>query len=479
MNFSKNLKKLLNIIAQIDILLFRHYFVHFWRLYMKVQYISSACVLLEHQGIRILCDPWLTDGIYYGSWFHYPPLKYTPEDFGDVDYIYISHIHPDHMDMETLRRLPRSIPILIHDYAEKFVLRNLENLGFENLREVQHKEVVNLSDTFTLEILAADNCDPSICGKFMGCSVITPYNKTIQIDTLAVFHANGKTVVNTNDCPFELSYSVCDYIKSKYNTIDFLLVGYAGAGPFPQCFEMDENNKVTKALEKKQQFLNQTLLFLNRLQPLSFMPFAGQYHLGGRLAKLNEYRGVPEIEDLPEIFASLLHKNQIKTECILLNSGEWLDIEKGLVSNPFIPPSKEERDTYIQEVLSLKKYVYEIHKYDYENPEQVLIKLSEAHQRMKRYQDKDNYWSEWCIYLDIGHPVLYKIPFNGDAVSIVEPGMEIQPFVRISLNYDLFMMILNRKAHWNNAEIGSHLHYKRQPDMFERGVYHFLSYLHV
>ena len=42
----------------------------------------------------------------------------------------------------------------------------------------------------------------------------------------------------------------------------------------------------------------------------------------------------------------------------------------------------------------------------------------------------------------------------------------------------LLTMILDRKAHWNNAAIGSHLRFYRRPEQFERGVYHFLSYLH-
>jgi len=445
---------------------------------MKVQYFSSACVMIEHKGIRILCDPWLSDGIYYGSWFHYPPLKYKPEDFLNVDYIYISHIHPDHMDVESLIRFPRNIKILIHDYADKYVLRILRNLGFENIQEVSHKEIVLLDEDFTMEILASDNCDPQVCGKFMGCSITVPYNRTIQIDSLAVFHASGKTIVNTNDCPYGLAYSVCDYIVRKYKTIDFLLVGYAGAGPFPQCFEMDHEDKLKKALAKKSQFLEESVKYIKHLQPKHFMPFAGQYVLGGRLSNLNDYRGVPDLEELPELFGSYSYIKESKI--ILLNSGEWFDVLEGEASEIFTPPNKEERDRYIKEVLSLKKYNYELKRIEQDSSEIVLIKLKEAHTRMLKHQDKEGgYRSEWNIYINVGHPILYRIPFDGNSVSIVEPGEEIQPFVKITLDYSLFDMILNRKAHWNNAEIGSHLHYVRQPEVFERGIYHFLSFLHL
>jgi len=83
---------------------------------MKVSYLSSAAILVETEDASLLCDPWLVDGAFYGSWCHYPPLNDDPEEFNDVDAIYISHIHPDHSDPATLRRMDSDIPVVIHDY---------------------------------------------------------------------------------------------------------------------------------------------------------------------------------------------------------------------------------------------------------------------------------------------------------------------------------------------------------------------------
>jgi len=35
-----------------------------------------------------------------------------------------------------------------------------------------------------------------------------------------------------------------------------------------------------------------------------------------------------------------------------------------------------------------------------------------------------------------------------------------------------------RYAHWNNAEIGSHLNFYRKPDTFERNVHGSMNYFH-
>lgn len=448
---------------------------------MRVQYISSATVVVEHGGKRVLCDPWLTDGIYYGSWCHYPPLTFQPEDFSDADWIYLSHIHPDHFDPETLRRLPRSIPVLILEYAEKFLLHQIQKLGFRDVREIPNGEQIRLADDFTLEPYAADNCNPQVCGRFFACSLPPAYSRTIQLDSLALFQGGGKTVVNANDCPYGLAWVVCDRLLKRHPKIDFLLLGYSGAGEYPQCFEeqLDHALLLEKAQAKRDQFLDQAVRYLAHLRPAHFMPFAGQYVLAGSLARLNSLRGVPQIEELPPEFERRLREGNLSSRRVLLNSGECFDVETGNASAPFTPPDPVEREGYIHRILASRTYPYQ-GEFRVEPQDRINLtpRLQEAQERMWRYQQTHGYRSDWRVYLDTGQEQLYSISFNGQPVERVPRGSERQPFVRIQLDYSLLQMILSRKAHWNNAAIGSHLRFFRDPDQFERGVYHWLSYLH-
>lgn len=446
---------------------------------MKIRYLTSASVVIEHGGTQVLCDPWLTDGIYYGSWFHYPTLRCTPEEFAGVDYLYISHIHPDHLDVETLKRLPRSLPVLILDYAEKFVSRTIEQLGFTQVREVPHRGVVSLGEDFTVQLFAADNCNPTLCGSFFGCLVPQPYDRTLQIDSLAVFRGGGKTLVNANDCPYELARSVCDDIV-RDRGVDFLLVGYSGAGEYPQCFDnLDDATKLKKAAVKRDQFLRQAVQFMEHLHPRQVMPFAGRYTLGGRLASLNPFRGVPEIEEVPAALQPILETNGVSTNMVLLNPGESFDLERGMASAPFTLPDPVARQRYIDEILVKKIFPYEDgFRVDETDWTDLVPRLREAHRRMRSYQDRYGYRSTWTLYLDTGQPDLYRVPFDGGTVERVGRETEREPFVRIRVDYSLLTMLLDRKAHWNNAAIGSHLRFFRKPDEYERGLYHFLSYFH-
>ena len=448
---------------------------------MKVQYIYSATVLVEHKGVKLLCDPWFTEGIYHGSWFHYPPLKFVPEDFFDVDGIYLSHIHPDHVDTQALGHFPKNIPVYIHEYAEKYLLKLLKKLGFQQVQEVPHKREVQLGPDFRMEILSADNCDPVVCGRFFGCTFPGSLTLTVQLDSLAVFWGGGKTAVNVNDCPYPLAQSVCSYVKEKYGAVDFLMAGYSGAGEFPQCFdeEMNEPLLLENAERKRRQMLSQAVRYLEHLQPSFFMPFAGLYVLGGKFGRRNRFRGMPEMEELSAEFSTLLSRHQLSSQMVLLNSGEWFDLDQGSPSAPFTPPNPKERARYVNDVLAGKQYDYEVeYRIADEKKVDLTARLLQAQRQMWQYQQLCGYKSDWKVYLDTAEEQLYCVPYDGRPVCKADRGTEQQPFVRIQMDYSLLNMILDRKAHWNNVVIGSHLTFARKPEQFDRAVYQVLCYLY-
>ena len=190
---------------------------------MRVHFLKSATTIIDSNGVKILTDPWLVDGEYYGSWFHYPPYDFRPSDFRDIDFIYISHIHPDHFSRETLSQLDRKIPVLIHNYQAKFLKRNIELLGFE-VRELEHHIRTPLKNGVGINILAADNCNPELCGKFFGCGQAETKFGSTQIDSLALIDDGEFKLLNLNDCPIALAKSCAETILSRYGMIDFLLM---------------------------------------------------------------------------------------------------------------------------------------------------------------------------------------------------------------------------------------------------------------
>jgi L-ascorbate metabolism protein UlaG (beta-lactamase superfamily) len=94
-----------------------------------VRWLGHASVLLNHGNTWILTDPVLRRRVAH-LWRRYPLL---PGDWPErVDVVLISHLHHDHLDLPSLRRLGREKLILVPRGAGNWMRRR----GFHNVREI-------------------------------------------------------------------------------------------------------------------------------------------------------------------------------------------------------------------------------------------------------------------------------------------------------------------------------------------------------
>src|SRR5688572_26572543 len=75
---------------------------------MKLQIIGHASLLIRNEQDEpvLLTDPWLIGSCYWRSWWiqNYPDEKQL-EILRRVKYCYITHEHPDHYHIPSLRKL--------------------------------------------------------------------------------------------------------------------------------------------------------------------------------------------------------------------------------------------------------------------------------------------------------------------------------------------------------------------------------------
>lgn len=203
------------------------------------------------------------------------------------------------------------------------------------------------------------------------------------------------------------------------------------------------------------------------------MPFAGQYLLGGSLSHLNSLRGVPNLEELPELFKFLLKKFAVTSKFFLLNSMEHFDLATKKHSHPFSAPSPEARELYLKEI-SKNPFSYHSLQVDAHSLNQL---IQSAYNHLISYQKQWHYLPKQDLYIDYGEEMVLCLPKDQSSYFFTQKLKE--PYVKITLDRRLFFQILLKKAHWNNAEIGSHLTFERKPDFFDRSFYLTLSYFHV
>jgi len=415
---------------------------------MNLTFIANACCIYESNGFKILCDPWLIDGAFYGSWYHYPPLKTKPQDVADYDLLYISHLHPDHFDPKTLKDFDKNKPVIILDDEGPNYLEKL--LRFESF-----KNIVKLKDNesrffgpFTLTMYK-----PFVKHPFFDCAIGN------TIDSALVVMDDKHTVLNTNDNTPDLKSA--ERLKGIYKHFDVAQLNYNAAGPYPSCFNNLTNEE--KYLEHHrliQRNLDHMISLCEILAPKILMPFAGQYVLGGKNWEKNEYLGTTDSEEAGRYYyLQTGHRYWAPTE------GERLNLSTLESSNRelLLRDSKH----YLQNILATKKYDYESEPIPAQ-PELDCL-MQEAMRNVLKAQER------------FGCLVNCKVVINNrwiiDFAGLA--GNKDQVLLNANLDPALLFQILTRKAHWNNAEIGCHIEFDRRPNIYQPDVHFLLCYLHV
>lgn len=95
----------------------------------RVTYVGHATVLVELDGVRLLTDPVLRGRVGPLRRHGAPPAPGLTEN---LDAVLVSHLHHDHADVPSLRRLDRGVPVLAAPGAAEF----LAGLGFTAVTEL-------------------------------------------------------------------------------------------------------------------------------------------------------------------------------------------------------------------------------------------------------------------------------------------------------------------------------------------------------
>jgi len=105
--------------------------------------LGHASVLMNFMGVRVLTDPSLFErvGLAFDSIFTIGPKRVSPpplapSELQDVQLILITHAHMDHLDVPSLKALPRSATVVVCDKCSRIVAP----LGFADVRELKWGE---------------------------------------------------------------------------------------------------------------------------------------------------------------------------------------------------------------------------------------------------------------------------------------------------------------------------------------------------
>jgi UDP-MurNAc hydroxylase len=422
---------------------------------LTFEFIGNACgIFTGQEGTRVLCDPWIANGVFEGSWYHYPPLTTRPEDVLGVDAIYVSHLHPDHFD-ERFFNFDKNIPIIALEHGHNFLRKKLLELGYSNLVLVKDGETVSFKE-FTITMYA-----PFTRNNFHEAEVGN------LIDSAMIIECNGVKAFNANDnTP---TPETCVKLKQRFGTIDLAMINYNAAGPYPASFvnlsEAEKRSEHDRVLNRNIDYMHN---LVETLAPRMVLPFAGAYILGGQLSRLNDFLGTTTWD----VCADKLNRIGLtSTKVVRLREHDVLNIKSGESSPEYEPLNPEHMKPYIQQI-SGDKYPYESD--DTPDTAQIIADLETASDRMRQRMNRAGITTDRTVIINV----------DGKAIQIhptfsSETNINATPRLACSLDLRLLRRILDRTSHWNNAEIGCHVEFNRVPNEYQPDLHTALQFLHL
>ena len=285
------------------------------------------CFSIQTDHSVLLIDPWFSDsGAFFGSWFQYPKNHHLEDTVLDLlvkssnSFVFITHEHQDHYDLNFLKRIPLSTTIIIPNYEDKTFRDEVKNLG-RDLIELSDNEKQNLDEAMQIYLIISD----------IG----------INHDSAIVVKTDDFTFLNQNDC------KVFDRLHEINDPIDHYSVQFSGATWHPSCFVFSEKRKRHISSKKVENKFNNVLSGIKLLNPKFFLPAAGPAIFPFLESDLSMGEG--------NIF---VHQNELSnflvsegfTDSLFLKPGDFLD---ATLREPIPAPDESDINAYKDAVVDV------------------------------------------------------------------------------------------------------------------------------
>src|ERR1700760_1638623 len=152
------------------------------RTILKIRFVSHASFSVHSRATTLLCDPWLVGKAFNRGWALLSPP--APVAWEEVDYVWISHQHPDHLHFPTLKSIGnqhrKRVTMLYQKHASARIPKVLQGLGYPTVQELSLNKWIPLRNGFE-----------AMCGS------------AGSMGSWLAVRADGTTLLNLNDCMIE------------------------------------------------------------------------------------------------------------------------------------------------------------------------------------------------------------------------------------------------------------------------------------
>ena len=243
---------------------------------MRIEYLNHASVIIKSDEQSLLCDPWFSGTAFGGGWGLQYDNPEALEKAKSCTHLWISHFHPDHLHMPTLKQLAALSPgitALANDSANFRVSEALQQAGFQKIVPLYERRKLSLTS---------------------GMKVMR--YPTAGIDNMLLIETPAGRILNYNDC--HLPIGALKLVIRKIGKVDILLNNFNHAIKF-----LDNPRKSDEEIRNQQKTNYKKVL--DAINPRWAIPFASAHYYRTRDTRWQN-ESLLQGEDLVEIDERIL-----------------------------------------------------------------------------------------------------------------------------------------------------------------------------
>jgi len=427
---------------------------------MRLVHRANACFSLFHNNKHILFDPWMNGPAVAQGWTPYPQAKSKIEDLPKPDLVYISHIHSDHCEDETLNGIDKDTPILIMDLAPNFLHKMLKARGFTNIILMQTEKRIKIDVIDGLEAEPFGATFGHICANV--------------IDSSVIFKFADKVILNCNDN--KPSIELCNYIKNQYNKIDLAFIPSGGGSGYPAMYE-------NLAASEKEEIVannikNYFTIFSNAvdiLKPKISIPVAGGYAIRGPYAETVNWLQNRTLDHRNIIDFHKKNGKYKDAKIVPVQPNLEMDVETGnFINGEYQSWTKDQMKSFFKDLANEKI----IPKVKTNSPVPGLINmLKTARDNMWKHQQRLGMNLDYTIYFEIvDYHKTYELKLNTNKlIEIPNNQKKASAYLNMKLNQDTMLEWLLGYEDFNMLDSGHRILFYRKPNDYIVEAYYLMS----
>ena len=400
---------------------------------MNIEFLGHNCFLVTHNNTALIIDPWFSDqGAFFGSWMQYP-INYHLKEVAKNKlksfknkYIFITHEHLDHFDLDFLESINFDFNMIIPKYHGTYLRETLSTYNPEELEDNYKK---NLNNDLSCSLLISD----------VG----------VNHDAAILISDGKESFLNQNDC------KIFDRLNSIDVRVDYYSVQFSGANAFPSTYNYSEKVITDISLERSTSKLKNVSQGIKALNPKLFIPAAGPAifpHLDPSLSMGNGNIFVHQ-----DCLKDYLKINNPSIKIAYMRPGDVLDINN-INENPILPPTYKELEFLKTKIVDVWSALP--NKLNIADLESAIQKRLDQLDEFE-LSDLPVIQFVWDEKKDKG----ISIDLNN---RLIQTGFDrgLKKFFRISASEKYFALMSNCKYRWQDISLSMRATIKRRPDIF-------------